>query len=64
MAKVMSFLHILKKKQIVPTPEVAKLSESVSKQLIRELSEVLSELPRTIEERITKGLRHKLLPDS
>jgi RNA polymerase-interacting CarD/CdnL/TRCF family regulator len=63
MAKVVSFLHVLKKRQIVPTPEVAKLDTLVHKLMMRELVEVMGEQPRAIDDRITKALRHKLLPD-
>ncbi|MBI2712628.1 MAG: hypothetical protein HYX41_07235 [Bdellovibrio sp.] len=64
LAKVASFLHVLKKKQIVPTPEVTKLQESTQKLLFRELSEALNVQIRTIEERVTKGFKSKLIPDN
>jgi hypothetical protein len=41
-----------------------KFQESVNKLLLRELSEVLGEPIRTLEDRISKMLRSKLIPDS
>jgi RNA polymerase-interacting CarD/CdnL/TRCF family regulator len=64
LAKVMSYLHVLKRKQIVPSSEVVRLYESVSKLLLRELSEALREPIRTIEDRIAKSMKQKLLPDT
>ena len=64
MAKVMSYLFVLKKKQVVPTPEVARFYENVSKLLLRELSEILNKPIRALEDQIARGFRQKLLPDS
>jgi RNA polymerase-interacting CarD/CdnL/TRCF family regulator len=64
LAKVASFLYVLKKKQIVPTPEVLKLQEMVHKLLFRELAETLNENIRTLEERVVRGFRTKLQPDT
>ena len=64
LAKVASFLHVLGKRQIVPTSEVAKFSEAVNRILYRELSELLDEPMKSIEERVAKGMKHKLIPDS
>lgn len=63
LAKVTAYLHALKRRMIVPSPEVAKMSENVMKQLVREMSELTGEQVRTIEERMQKAMRHKLLPD-
>ncbi len=63
LAKAASFLYVLKRKQIVATPEVNKLLESVNKLLFRELSEALGTTIKSIEDRIARGLRSKLLPD-
>ncbi len=63
LAKVASYLYVMKRKQIVPTPEIQKLQESVNKALLRELSEALNEPIRAIEDRLAKLLRHKMLPD-
>lgn len=64
LAKVASYLHVLKRKLVVPTSEVNKLQETVQKLLLRELSEALEEPIRNLEEKIAKGFRSKLLPDS
>lgn len=63
LAKVASFLFVLKKKQFVATPEVNKLQETVHKLLFKELTEALGEPVRSLEERIIKGFKTKLLPD-
>jgi RNA polymerase-interacting CarD/CdnL/TRCF family regulator len=63
MAKVFSFLHVLKQRQIVPTPEVQKLFDGVSRVLFREICETLKIAPKTLEDRIRKGLRQKLAAD-
>jgi hypothetical protein len=64
LAKVASFLFVLRKKQVVPSPGVTKLQETIHKLLFRELSEVLNETPRILEEKVQKGFRSKLLPDT
>src|SRR3954471_10938160 len=64
MAKVLSYLFVLKKKQVVPAPEVARFYENVSKLLLRELSEILNKPIRLLEDQIARGFRQKLLPDS
>jgi RNA polymerase-interacting CarD/CdnL/TRCF family regulator len=64
MAKVLSYLFVLKRKQVVPTPEVSRFYESVSRLLLRELSEILGKPIRTLEDQIARGFRQKLLPDS
>lgn len=63
LAKVASFLYVLKRKQIVPTPEVQKLQETVNKTLLRELSEALGQPIREVEDRVARLLRHKMQPD-
>ena len=63
LAKVASFLFVLKRRQVVATPEVNKLQETVHRQLFRELSAALEEPSRLLEERIVKGLKVKLTPD-
>lgn len=64
LAKALSYLHVLKRKQIVASPEVNRMYEAVSKLLIRELNEATSEPTRNIEDRIAKSLRHKLIPSN
>lgn len=64
LAKAVSYLFTLKKRQIVPSSEVTKMYDSVSKMLYRELSEALGgETIRSLDERITKMMRPKLSPD-
>jgi len=63
LAKAFGFLHVLRKKQVVPTPEVNRAFEQVQKLLSRELCEALSVAPRDLNERIEKAVRHKLKPD-
>ncbi len=63
LAKVLSYLCVLKKKQIVPSQEVTRLYETVSKLLLRELSEITGETNRVLEDRIAKGMRQKLIPN-
>ena len=64
LAKVESFLFVLKRKQIVPTPEVSKFQETIHKLLFRELAEALHEPARALEDKVAKGLRSKLIPDN
>lgn len=64
MAKVLSFLHVLKRKQVLLGTDANRLLEHVHRQLLREISEALHEPMTNIEDRITKGLRHKLIPDT
>ena len=64
MAKVLSFLHVLGKKQIVPSTAVARMSENVGRHLYREISEVTGESMRSIEDKTYKLMRHKLIPDT
>jgi len=63
LAKVSSFLFVLGRKQIVATPEVNKLQDSINKLLFRELSEALGETIKSIEDRTARGFKNKLLPD-
>lgn len=63
LAKVASFLYVLRRKQIVSPPEVTKLQETVHKLLFRELSEALGQPARDIEEKVLKGFRSKMAPD-
>jgi RNA polymerase-interacting CarD/CdnL/TRCF family regulator len=64
LAKVNSFLYVVKRRQIVPASEVTKFHESVNKLMLRELSDTLGEPVRVLEERINKGLRQKMIPDT
>jgi RNA polymerase-interacting CarD/CdnL/TRCF family regulator len=64
LAKVASYLYVLKRKQVVPTPEVSKLQETIHKLLFRELSEALNEPIRNLEEKVVKGFRSKMIPDT
>jgi RNA polymerase-interacting CarD/CdnL/TRCF family regulator len=62
-AKVLSFLFVLKKKQVVPTPEVNRFSENVSRIFFREMSDLLQESAKSLEEKANRSMRYKLLPD-
>ena len=64
LAKVASYLYVLKRKQLVPSGELLHFQECVNKLLMRELSEALSENSRVLEDRISKLLRQKLLADN
>lgn len=64
LAKVMSYLYVLKRKQVVPGSDVTKLYETVTKLLLRELSEATGEPIRDIESKVAKAMRHKLMPDN
>ncbi|MDR3608117.1 MAG: hypothetical protein P4M08_12135 [Oligoflexia bacterium] len=63
LAKVSSYLFVLKKKQIVPSPEVNRFSEAVDRLLYRELSEATGEPIRALEEKTKKLMRPKLTLD-
>lgn len=64
LAKVFSYLFVLKKRQVVPSTEVNRTAETVNKLLFRELSEALNEPIRSLEEKINKRIRQKLTPDN
>lgn len=63
LAKAVSFLHVYRKYQVVFPPEVNRFAESVHKVFLRELVDAFSESLKVLEQRIQKGLRHKLIPD-
>ncbi len=64
LAKVASFLYVLKRKLIVAPTEVTKLQETIHKLLFKELSEALGENSRVLEEKVNRGFRSKMIPDS
>lgn len=64
LAKVASYLFVFRRRQVVPASELIRFQESINKLLLRELSEATGEQPRTIEERMNKAMKHKLLPDN
>lgn len=64
LAKVASYLFVLRRKQVVPSSELIRFQETVNKLLLRELSEATGEQIRTLEERMSKSMKHKLLPDN
>lgn len=63
-AKAISFLFVLKKKQVVATPEVNRTNETLQRQLAKEISELTGETIKAVEERIAKSMRNKLLSDN
>jgi hypothetical protein len=64
LAKVASYLYVLKRKQIVATQEVIKLQDTVNRHLFKELSEAFSESSKLIEEKVIRGFRSKMTPDN
>lgn len=64
LAKVFSFLYVLKKKQVVPSSDVQKLFETVQRLLFKELSDATGESSRVLEEKVARGMRSKLIPDT
>jgi RNA polymerase-interacting CarD/CdnL/TRCF family regulator len=64
LAKVASFLYVLKRKLIVAPSELTKLQETIHKLLFRELSEALEEPTRILEDKVNRGFRSKMIPDS
>jgi RNA polymerase-interacting CarD/CdnL/TRCF family regulator len=63
LAKALSFLFVLKKKQVVPYPEVNRLNETIQRQFTKEISELTGETIKSIEERMGKAMKNKLLAD-
>ena len=63
LAKAAAYLQALKRRIIVLSPEVAKVSEGTTKLLVREIADLTGESIRVIEERMQKAIRHKQLPD-
>jgi len=63
LTKSFCFLKVLEKRQIVLSTEPARLLETISKQLHRELADALGLTPREIEAQIAKAIRPKLLAD-
>lgn len=64
LAKVVSYLHVLKKRQFSSNPEINKLQETVNKLLFRELSDVLGEPVKALEDKVSRGMRSKTLLDT
>ena len=62
--KALSFLFVLKKKQVVPYPEVNRINETLQKQFAKEVSELTGETIKAVEERIVRAMKNKLLADS
>jgi len=63
LAKAYSFLTVLKRKLIVFPPEITRFYETVSRTFLRELSDVLQESMRSLEDRTIKMTKGKSLPD-
>jgi RNA polymerase-interacting CarD/CdnL/TRCF family regulator len=62
-AKALSFLFVLKKKQVVAHPEVNRITETLQKLFTKEISELTGETMKAIEERMIRSMRTKLLAD-
>jgi RNA polymerase-interacting CarD/CdnL/TRCF family regulator len=63
MAKSLSFLFVLRKKEIVSHPEVTKFAESILKNFVREVSEITGETSKQIEDKMNRAMKLKLLAD-
>ncbi len=64
LAKVESYLFVLKKRQVVLSPEINRFAEIVRRNLMRELSEITGQTIRALEDRMEKSLKAKLSPDN
>jgi RNA polymerase-interacting CarD/CdnL/TRCF family regulator len=62
-AKALSFLFVLKKKQVVPYPEVNRINETLQKLFAKEIAELTGDTMKAIEERVTRSMKNKLLAD-
>jgi RNA polymerase-interacting CarD/CdnL/TRCF family regulator len=61
LAKAYSFLFVISHRQVVPTPEVNKMMEQVSKILFREVADAMGVTTKIAEEKINKYCRQKLI---
>jgi RNA polymerase-interacting CarD/CdnL/TRCF family regulator len=61
LAKALSFLYVLRKKQVAPHSDANRMFETVSKLLVREMAEAMNQQPRAIEDQIAKAIRTKLI---
>lgn len=64
LAKVASFLLALKRFQVVTSPEVNKLCDTVNKLLLRELSEALLIPIRDLEVKMAKSAKNKVIRET
>lgn len=64
LAKVVSYLYVLKQKSIVPPQTISKFDETVRRCLIREIAEIEDQPLKNIETEFDQLMKHKLLPDS
>jgi len=62
--KALGFLFVLKKKQVVPLPEVNRLNEALQRQFAKEVAELTGETIKVIEERIARTIKSKISVDS
>ena len=63
LAKVVSYLTVVKKREIVPASHAMKYLDQAMKQLIRELCDSTEKTSKVVEEEITKLLKAKPLFD-
>lgn len=61
LAKVVSALHVLRKKQVIASTEVNRMFESAQKALLREISDATGETLRELEVKFAKALKNKTL---
>lgn len=64
LAKVVSYLFVLRNRLVVPPARLLQFNELVIKQLVREISEISQETLRATEEKIEKLMKPKLRPDN
>lgn len=64
LAKVYSYLYVLRKRLVVVSGEINRFWETVGRLLLREICDLTQETQKPAEERINKLMRSKLLPDS
>jgi len=63
-AKALGFLFALKKKQVVPSPEVNRLNETLQRQFSKEVAELTAETLKAVDDRIARALKNKMSADS
>lgn len=63
LAKALSYVTGIKKREVILSPETARFADTVSKQLLRELSDTQGIALRDVEVQVNKALKNKLLRD-
>jgi len=60
LAKVYSFLYVLKNRQVVTTPETSRWVENIKKLFFREVQDITGEIAKDLEKRFSQMMRLKL----